>query len=63
MKDIISRITMKELEQIIFRVLQKSFSQVMAQILTKIDNILAEARDKKRFNDRRYLFADELQYF
>lgn len=49
MKDIISRITMKELEQIIFRVLQKSFSQVMAQILTKIDNILAEARDKKRF--------------
>ena len=49
MKDIISRITMKELEQIIFRVLQKSFSQVMAQILTRIDNILAEARDKKRF--------------
>lgn len=33
MKDIINSLTMKELEQITYRALQKSFSQVMAKTL------------------------------
>lgn len=49
MKDIISRITMKELEQITYRALQESFSQVMAQTLLAFDQVIAEGRDKKRF--------------
>ena len=49
MKDIISTITMKELEQMTFRILQACFSQVMADILTELDAVIAETRDKKRF--------------
>src|SRR5690625_591896 len=49
MKDIISTLTMKELEQITYRALQKSFSQVMAQVLQEIDEAIAAGRDKKRF--------------
>lgn len=49
MKDIIPHITMKELEQITYRALQESFSQVMAQILMELDETIAEGRDKKRF--------------
>ena len=49
MKDIISTITMKELEQMTFRVLQECFSQVMREILLEFDTIIAETRDKKRF--------------
>ncbi len=49
MKHTISHITMKELEQMTFRVLQESFSQVMAQILVEFDEIIAQSRDKRRF--------------
>lgn len=49
MKDNTLQITMKELEQITFRALQESFSQVMAQILIEIDENIAEQRDKIRF--------------
>lgn len=48
---------MKELEQITYRALQKSFSQVMAQTLSEIDEAIALGRDKKRFylKDKRTL--------
>lgn len=48
---------MKELEQITFRALQKSFSQVMAQTLLELDEAIALTRDKKRFylKDKRTL--------
>lgn len=48
---------MKELEQITYRALQKSFSQVMAQTLLEIDEAIALGRDKKRFylKDKRTL--------
>src|SRR5699024_7336737 len=49
MKDIINSLTMKELEQITYRALQNSFSQVMAQILQEIDEAIASGRDKNRF--------------
>ena len=57
MKDIISSLTMKELEQITYRALQESFSQVMAQTLVEIDETIASGRDKKRFylKDKRTL--------
>jgi len=57
MKDIISTLTMKELEQITYRALQESFSQVMVQILREIDEAIAYGRDKQRFylKDKRTL--------
>jgi len=57
MKDIISTLTMKELEQITYRALQESFSQVMAQTLLEVDEAIASGRDKKRFylKDKRTL--------
>ena len=59
MKDIIPNITMKELERLIFRALQESFTEVMGDILTKIDELLCEHRDKTRF---RYIDKRELQF-
>src|SRR5690625_1222214 len=57
MNDIISTLTMKELEQITYRALQKSSSQVMAQTLRELDEAIALGRDKKRFylKDKRTL--------
>ena len=57
MNDIISTLTMKELEQMTYRALQKSFSQVMAQTLHELDEAIALGRDKKRFylKDKRTL--------
>lgn len=57
MKDIISTITMKELEQMTYRALQESFSQVMSQTLQELDETIATTRDKKRFylKDKRTL--------
>ena len=49
MKDIISQFTLKELEQLIFRTLQITFSEVMAKILMEMDQIIADGRDKSRF--------------
>lgn len=62
MKNIISQITMKELEKIIYRSLQKSFSEAMASILTEMDATIANARDKKRFElkDKRKLSFDSM---
>src|SRR5690625_696138 len=37
MKDIISTLTMKDLEKITYRALEESFSQVMAQTLKELD--------------------------
>lgn len=50
MNNIISYITMKELEQCTYRALQESFSQVMNQTLLTFDQEIAENRDKKRFH-------------
>lgn len=62
MKDIISQITMKELEQITYRALQETFSEVMAEVLMEMDNTIAENRDKKRFElrDKRRLTFDSM---
>ncbi len=48
---------MKELEQITYRALQESFSQVMSQTLQELDETIATTRDKKRFyfKDKRTL--------
>src|SRR5690625_721014 len=60
MKNMISQITMKELEQIIYRSLQESLSEAMTTILTEMGAIIAENRDKKRFElkDKRGLSFD-----
>src|SRR5690625_7206925 len=57
MNDIISTLTMKELEQITYRALQKSFSQVRAQTLRELDEAIALGRERKRFylKDKRTL--------
>ncbi|WP_440897454.1 ISLre2 family transposase [Amphibacillus sp. Q70] len=57
MKDIISSLTMKELEEITYRALQESFSQVMAKTLQDLDQAIALGRDKHRFylKDKRTL--------
>ncbi len=57
LKDTISTITMKELEQITYRALQESFSEVMSQTLQELDETIATTRDKKRFylKDKRTL--------
>lgn len=49
MKDIISQLNLKELEENLFRTLQESFSQVMAELLQEFDEAIALGRDKKRF--------------
>lgn len=53
---------MKELEQLIFRSLQASFSEVMGKVLTEMDQIIAEGRDKKRFElkDKRKLSFESM---
>ena len=53
---------MKELEQITYRALQKSFSQVMAKTLIDLDEAIAIGRDKKRFylKDKRPLKFDSV---
>ena len=57
MKDIINALTMKELEQLTYRALQNSFSQVMANTLQELDEVIASGRDKNRFylKDKRTL--------
>src|SRR5690625_1720303 len=62
MKNIISQITMKELEQITYRALQESFSEVMCQLLLEMDQAIAEGRDTKRFElkEKRNLTCDSI---
>ena len=49
MQGIINSLTMKELEQITYRALQNSFSEVMAKTLSGLDEAIASGRDKNRF--------------
>ncbi|HLQ73673.1 MAG TPA: UPF0236 family protein [Bacillota bacterium] len=60
MKNIISQITMEELERTVYRTLQKSFSEAMGKILLEMDAVIAENRDKRRFQlkDKRRLSFD-----
>src|SRR5690625_3655677 len=49
MKNTISQFTLKELETIAFRALQESFSKIMSELLTELDQFIADHRDKQRF--------------
>lgn len=62
MNNTIPQVTMKDLEQMLFRTLQKSFAEVMAQTLEQLDEMVAESRDKKRFElkDKRKLSIDSI---
>lgn len=62
MNNTIPNITMKDLEKMTYRALQDSFSEVMANVLTELDQALAEGRDKKRFHlkDKRRLSFDSV---
>lgn len=53
---------MKELEQIIYCSLQQSFSEAMANILLEMNAIIAENRDKSRFQlkDKQRLSFDSM---
>src|SRR5699024_4544643 len=57
MKDIINTLTMKQLEQLTYRALHNSFSQVMANTRQELEEVSASERDKKIFNlkDKRML--------
>lgn len=44
--------TLKEIETDLFRTLQETFSDVLQEVLGKIDQQLAENRDKKRFEHK-----------
>ena len=54
-KDIMNLPTLKEIELDLFRVLQKTFSDVITQILEELDQEIASSRDTKRF----FLKTDE----
>src|SRR5699024_1606169 len=62
MKDIINSLTMKAVEQMTYRGLQKSVSQVMAQTVSELDEAIARGRDKSRFylKDKRPLKFDSV---
>ena len=51
--------TLKEIETDLFRTLQKSYSDAFTQLLTELDQIIAENRDKTRFQlkDKRFRFS------
>lgn len=54
--------TLKEIETDLFRTLQQTFSNVFQQLLTELDQQLAESRDKTRFQlkDKRPMSMDAL---
>lgn len=62
MNHIISNFSLKELEKIIFRALQESFSEIMEELLTELDKYIAENRDKQRFElkDKRKFSFDSI---
>ncbi|WP_353949128.1 UPF0236 family transposase-like protein [Sporolactobacillus sp. Y61] len=41
--------SLKDIEQILFRALQQTFSRILYQLLVNLDQHLAESRDKRRF--------------
>ncbi|HHU61181.1 MAG TPA: ISLre2 family transposase [Natronincola sp.] len=61
-KNIIEYPNLKEIEQLLWRQLQETFSTVMKKLLEEIDKQIAEERDKKRFRllDKRELSLDSL---
>src|SRR5699024_2504205 len=62
MKNTISQLTMEELERTVYLALQKSFSEAMGKILLEMDAVIAENRDKRRFQlkDKRRLSFDSM---
>ena len=54
--------TLKEIETDLFRTLQITYSETFSQLLKELDQILAENRDKKRFQlkDKRKMTMDSL---
>ncbi|CUA81208.1 hypothetical protein GCM10022628_02210 [Anoxybacillus suryakundensis] len=44
---ITSGLTLKDIEQSLFRHMQKQYGQLLQQVLEEIDRTLAEQRDKK----------------
>src|SRR5690606_18039398 len=54
--------TLKEIETDLFRTLQITYSETFSQLLTELDQLLAENRDKKRFQlkDKRKMTMDSL---
>ncbi|OAO77287.1 hypothetical protein TAF16_2141 [Anoxybacillus flavithermus] len=42
-------VTWKDIEQLLFRYMQKEYGQLLQQVLEDIDRTLAEKRDKKRY--------------
>src|SRR5699024_7568551 len=62
MNSIISQFSLKELEKITFRVLQESFSKIMSKLLVELDQLIANNRDKQRFElkDKRKLSFDSM---
>ncbi|KHF26715.1 hypothetical protein LR68_04462 [Anoxybacillus sp. BCO1] len=42
-------VTLKDIEQSLFRHMQKEYGQLLQQLLEEIDHTLAEKRDKKRY--------------
>src|SRR5690625_433210 len=62
MKNIISQLSLKELEEITFRALQESFSKVMSKLLVELDQLIADKRDKQRFKlkDKRTISFDSM---
>ena len=50
MQDYITNgLTLKEIEQSLFRHMQKQYGHLLQQVLEEIDRTLAEQRDKKRY--------------
>src|SRR5699024_9000160 len=62
MKNIISQFSLKELEKITFRALQESFSKIMSKLLMELDQLIADNRDKQRFElkDKRIISFDSM---
>jgi hypothetical protein len=54
--------TLKEMEQIVWRELQETFSSVMGSLLEDLDKQIAEERDKQRYHlkDNRSFSMDSL---
>ncbi|WP_335870817.1 UPF0236 family transposase-like protein [Bacillus sp. 2205SS5-2] len=48
-KDNINHPNLKELEQVVWRELQKTYSQIMTSLLSDIDDTIAKERDTKRY--------------
>jgi len=54
--------TLKEIETDLFRTLQQTYSDAFTRLLTELDQVIAENRDKARFQlkDKRKMTMDSL---